>query len=131
MAAQLRKFTLNRNLTLHSVLGHSIRFVKGEPTFVPTPLIPEVVALGATAVDNEPGIEVPEEKPVVREPDEQERGLAILAAVELIIERNNRMDFTAGGSPTAKAVEKIVGFDVYTREVNAALQDYRNKQAEV
>lgn len=130
MAVQSRQFTLNRNLTLHSVLGHSIRFVKGEPTHVPAPLIPEVVALGAQAVDNEPGIEAPAEKPAAPVLDENDRGQAILAAIELIIERNNRLDFTAGGAPTAKAVEKITGFDVYTREVNSALQAYRDKKAE-
>ena len=129
MAAQSRLFTLNRNLTLHSVLGHSIRFIKGEPTHVPAPLIPEVVALGAQAVDSEPGIDAPEEKPATPVLDDQERGQAILAAIELIIERNSRLDFTAGGAPTTQAVEKITGFDVYVREVNAALQDYRNKKA--
>ena len=129
MSGKARLFTLNRNLTIHSKLGHSIRFAKGEPTWVPHLLIEEVLAVGAVPADGEAGIaevEVPKQP----ELSDQDRGQAILAAVELVAEGNVRTDFTAGGTPKASAVSRVTGFEVFTREVNIAWQEFHNKQAE-
>ena len=52
------KFVLNRTKTIASVLGHSIAFEKGVPTYVPPPMYDEVMAAGASPEDE---IDVPED----------------------------------------------------------------------
>lgn len=128
MSAKARLFTLNRNFTIHSKFGHDVRFLKDTPVLVPPLLIEEVLAIGAVAADGAAGVaEV--ETPKQPEMTDQDRGKTILAAVELIAEGNVRTDFTAGGTPTAKAVGRVTGFEVFTREVNVAWQEFHDKQA--
>lgn len=128
MSAKARLFTLNRNFTIHSKFGHDVRFLKGEPVLVPPLLFHEVLAIGAVAHDGADAIAEVEE---TKQPEmsDQDRGKTILAAVELIAEGNVRTDFTAGGTPTAKAVGRVTGFDVFTREVNIAWQEFHDKKA--
>ncbi len=116
-----RKMTLNRNYTHTSLMGHSIKFVKGEPTVVPSLLYGEILALGGEFADGEGA-----SAPVVHENSEPvdpvERDARIDAAVEAIAERNDVDDFTAAGSPKADAATRETGFKVSAKDVAKSWQ---------
>ncbi len=112
-------YTLNRNYTHRSLLGHCIQFIKGEPCFVPPLCETEVLAFGAERVDGDaPSVLGPE--PVADKPLSQEERVAeISKAFQSIGSRNDSKDFTGQGVPTVKAVEKLVSFDVDRFELAA------------
>lgn len=122
MAAKApRKMVLNRNYTHTSTLGHSIKFVKGEPTDVPPLLYGEILAIGGEFADGE-GLATKAD-PENREPiDPVERDARIDAAVEAIAEKNDVDDFTAAGSPKADAASAEAGFKVTAKDVAKAWQ---------
>ena len=99
------KFTLNRDRVHASVLGLSVEFKKGVPTHVPPELYAEVQAIGAVPED-----EIVEEPTVAKtsEPsDPNKRKEDVFAAFEILVLRNDRNDFTAGGAPHGGALEPI------------------------
>lgn len=100
-------FVLNRTRTYASTMGHSIEFVKGEPTHVPPALWAEVQTIGAI-----PEEEIPEEETVkTNEPtDPNQRAVEILTAIELVATRNTRDDFGANGSPHVRALAVVLGW---------------------
>ena len=112
-----KKLVLNRDYTLVTTKGHTIRFQKGKPTHVPKEVFADAVAIGALAEDgSDPNIIKDEvAKKVV---DSADRAPLIRKALEKIVAVNKRADFTAAGIPTEKAVEREVGFDVDKRELN-------------
>ena len=112
-----KKLVLNRDYTLVTTKGHTIRFQKGTPTHVPKEVFADAVAIGALAEDgSDPNIIKDEvAKKVV---DSADRAPLIRKALEKIVAVNKRADFTAAGIPTEKAVEREVGFDVDKRELN-------------
>lgn len=119
-------YTLNRNYTLRSTSG-VIQFVKGEPTFVPRHMEREVVAIGGELADLDvvaPTL-VPQDAALPDVPRGEDRSEQIQIAMALIVERNESSDFTASGSPTVKAVEKITGFDVDRNEVASAWTKFK------
>lgn len=116
------KFILNRNKTVASALGHSVSFVKGEPTHVPPEMYPEVIAAGAV-----PENELVED--IVKKPDHPtepaEREAAIFDAFEALVLRNSPDDFTAGGSPKESVLNAAVGFKVPAKEREAAWTKFK------
>ncbi|GIV03792.1 MAG: hypothetical protein KatS3mg015_2622 [Fimbriimonadales bacterium] len=126
---ELPKLVLNRDYVLTTTKGHSIAFKKGEPTHVPASCYQDAIAIGAQPEDgSDPN--VLEDQKVNKAPsDPAERNPRILAAIEKIVAGNERKDFTAAGSPTVRAVEREVGFDVDAREVAAMWQEYHEKKA--
>lgn len=110
------KFKMNRNFTVASRAGHTIAFVKDEPTYVPPALHREVVAAGGVACDGEVEFES-KEKAVTAPSDPAERAELIAMACADIKKRDDRADFTASGTPKTKAVEAIVGFDISAKEL--------------
>jgi hypothetical protein len=126
---ELPKLVLNRDYVLTTTKGHSIAFKKGEPTHVPASCYQDAIAIGAQPEDgSDPN--VLEDQKVNKAPsDPAKRNPLILAAIEKIVAGNERKDFTAAGSPTVKAVEREVGFDVDAREVAAMWQEYHEKKA--
>lgn len=121
---------LNRNFTLATTKGHVIEFKKGVPTNVPKAVYQEALSIGAQPPDgNEPVVEDDRKKDAAPQ-DPAERNPLILAAIEAIIERNEREDFTAAGSPTVDAVSKEVGFKVSAREIAGQWQAYHEKKAQ-
>lgn len=129
MGKVLPQLVLNRNYTLVTIFGHVIRFTKDEPIAVPPAAYASAVAIGAVPADGTDP-DVLDDAPKPREMiSPQERGEKILAAIEMLVELNNRNDFTAAGSPSVKAVERELGFDVDRREIAAQWQVFHDKQA--
>lgn len=111
------KMTLNRTYVLRTIHG-VVSFQKGEPVWVPPAMEVEAAQIGAERAD---GVEVdliPEAPKVKLTPSEPERADQIVAAFKRIVDNNDSKDFTAAGVPTAKAVERLVGFSVERSEIN-------------
>ena len=118
-------FTLGRDFVLTSVFGHSIRFVKGEETYVPPIVQPEAMSIGAAPVERvEEEVEVP---PPVLTPEE--RAAKIFEAIEATFKANIREEFTAAGVPTVFAVGDRTGFKVAAKEIATELAKYHEKVA--
>ena len=127
---QYPKLVLNRNYTLATLYGHRIRFTAGEPISVPPIVYQDALAIGAQPVDGE-AVDVLGEGDKDHAPvDPGARRAQITAAIELLVEENARKDFTAAGTPAAKAVEREVGFSVDAREVAEAWKAYHEAKAE-
>lgn len=120
----MANFVLNRDYTLRSLSGLSVRFVKGEPVFVPQPLEKEAVAIGATCIDGEIDV-LGEPVEEVVEPAGEERTLKLFDAFKTLSERNDREDFTAQGMPATRAVQALVGFKPDRAEISLAWDEYR------
>jgi hypothetical protein len=109
------KFTLHRNHTLRTTLGHCITFQKGVPTHVPEKLHKEVIAIGGVPEDPaflqrlEDSEEIVRKDPVMN-PDMRQK--TIRDALMTMKERNLRGYFTAQGVPSLKQLEMLCGFEV-------------------
>lgn len=122
------KMTLNRDFTLNTTKGHSIEFKKGVPTGVPPALYQDALQIGAVDADGkDPVIEDPKAPKVPVDP--AERNPKIAEAIELLIEQNDRTDFTAAGAPKADAVGKLTGWKVSAKEIEAIITA-RNEKLE-
>lgn len=120
---------LNRNYTLNTTKGHSVAFVKDEPTFVPNVIYQEAIAIGAQPADGTDPDVLKDEAKDNTPSDPSDRAPLILAAIESITARNGREDFTAAGTPTAAAVSKEVGFKVQNKEIAPVMQQYHDAKA--
>lgn len=120
---------LNRNFTLTTTKGHSIAFVKGEPTHVPPAIYQEALAIGAIPPDGADPVVEDVVKTDNAPGDPAERAPLILAAIEKLVAENARDNFTAAGSPTVDAVSKLVGFKVQSKEIAPVWQSYHDKVA--
>lgn len=121
--------TLNRDLVLGSTLGHRIRFVKGEETRVPDIMIEEAIAIGAERIDGKDHFEELAKKEGKVQPMSPEaRYASVKTALETIIDRNNRDDFTAAGNPTLKAMANETGFKVDKNEQRRAVKEYNDSR---
>lgn len=117
-------FILNRDLNLASTSGHAVAFKKDTPTFVPPPMWAEVKALGA-----EPTEDIPEDMlpPVSKAPtDQAERDAAIVEAIHALTLKNQREDFTAGGTPHLKPLSDFVGWTVSAKERDRVISKMAN-----
>lgn len=117
------KMKLNRKYRLASTLGHVINFEKGVEIDVPEIIVREAVDIGADFVDEK------QKDEVFKEPEKEaqpvapgERRDAIAVAVDAIMERNDRDDFTATGNPKLKAVAEEVGFKIDKGELAQVLK---------
>ena len=129
MSKSSRKMILNRNHTMTSTYGHSVRFVKDQPVHVPPALYHEALAIGALFADGETlEVEVKNEDGAPTDP--QARSEAIYKAVVALVERNDVDDFTAAGSPKVDAVTRAAGFKVVSKEIATAWQTHHDRKAE-
>lgn len=123
-------YILNRTHTHRSING-VVSFEKGQPAWVIPLLEREVVAIGAVRADGEDGVELLDPVKQAPQPMSADQRLDELhAAFGLLIERNDSKDFTGAGSPTVKAVEKIIGFDTDRSEIEGAWAEYKVLKAE-
>lgn len=110
-------FVSDRNITVRSVHGAVIRFVKGEPVYVCPQVQNDVFAAGARPVDGETGLKDESERfslPVP--PAGTEREVKIKDVIRAMVVRNQRGDFTGSGKPNAMEITKTVGFRVEVSE---------------
>lgn len=120
-------FTLHRHYLLRTTKGHTIKFLKGKPTFVPPLCVEDAVAIGAVPENEADGDVLGEEVvEVVLSP--AERKTKIRAAIEVMVRRNERNDFTGNGMPHLKKLEALTGFDVHSREREKIWQEFREEQ---
>jgi len=120
------KFIMLRDRVVASTLGHSIRFAKGVPTFVPPEMYTEVIAAGGA-----PEEEIPEDQmpPKSNEPQAaDEREMEMFIAFETIVTQNKREDFTAGGNPRPDAMARELGWTVGAKEIALAYQKFKMKE---
>jgi len=122
------KFALHRNLTVSTPLGHSIEFKKGVLTYVPPEAHDAVVAVGAIPEEElpEPQVDSGSAEPA----DPKERRDAVYAAFEKIILRNVREDFAASGSPSAKALNDVLGWPLSAKERTSMWVQFNNSRAD-
>ncbi len=121
---------LNRNHVLSTKMGHTVAFEKGKNTFVPPAAYAEAIAIGAMPADGSDPNVLEETATGSKAPaDPAQRGPLILTAIEQLVATNERKDFTAAGTPSVKAIERVLGFDVDGREVAAAWQEHNEKKA--
>lgn len=109
------QFVLNRNYVLRSLNGHIISFVKGEPVHVPPVCAKEAQLIGAECIDEKLDILDPEATPFVPLTADERRE-ALVAAFQMLEERNEPKDFTGNGIPSKAALVKIVEFDTDKKE---------------
>lgn len=127
---QLPKLVLNRNYVLATTKGHVIGFVKGVPMHVPAAAYNDAIAIGAQPEDGSSPDVLGNDAGGTKAPsDPAQRNPLILAAIETLVAKNERKDFTAAGSPSVKAIERELGFDVDSREVATVWQAYHEKKA--
>lgn len=117
------KFTLSRDRTYASVLGHAVEFKKGVPTHVPPELYAEVQSIGAVPEDD-----VAEAAPAIKtnEPaDPSKRKADVFVAFEMLALRNERGDFTAGGAPRDQALESVLGWKLSAKERDTLWAEFK------
>lgn len=110
------KFTMSRDKCVSTTLGRSFDFVKNEPLYVPDFCWDAVQAAGAVPEDELP--EGDPDAPVV--PTGEERKALIKKAIEAMVLKGQRGDFTASGSPSAQVLSATVGFTVDAKERDAS-----------
>lgn len=111
------KFVMNRDRIVPTTMGHVIGFKKGVPTDVPYGCHDAVIAAGADPHEGE----VPEKTKAGKEPAEkQARDEALAAASAKLAAANKSSDFTAGGSPSMKAITRELGWTPEADELAAA-----------
>lgn len=124
------KFVFPRDRTIASVFGHTIHFIKDEPTHVPPEMYKEVLAAGGMP---EKGVDLEPPKPTTQkfEPaDPVEREKAIFEAFTKLVERGQREDFTAGGQPHGKALQTALGWSLNNKERDILWVKFQNLDAE-
>jgi hypothetical protein len=125
------EYVLNRTFTHRSVHGHIVNFVKGVPTWVPPILEREVTQFGAEPVDGE-RVDLLDDMPALAvAPAGEDRRAILLAAFEQLEARNARGDFTGQGRPNLSTLQKVVGFEVATRERDEIWEAFMNAKAGV
>ena len=124
------KFTLNRNYTLRTTLGHIITFQKGVPTHVPEECWELALGVGAEP-ENPDAIKMPTDPEDLPEaPTGAERKRQIRTAMLRLEKRNQRGDFTAGGAPHTQVLQQLVGFRVDQAERDQIWRDILVERAE-
>lgn len=112
------KFMMHRNRTVVSTCGLSIEFTKGELTHVPAVMYAEVIAVGGIPENEIPVDDLPKTPPTPDQLADRER--LMIAAFKVIVDRNSRADFTAGGMPHNAVLARELGWAVQTKERDAA-----------
>lgn len=118
-----------RNMTVASVSGRSVAFVKGVPTYAPPQMHAELIAVGIVPAEDIPE---PEETGGVKEPlIPAEREAALFAVFEKMVLRGKREEFTGVGIPHQAVLAKELGWNVATKERDAAWVKFQQEKATV
>ena len=111
-----------RNWTVRTASGHTLKFEKATPLYVPDDMLvlDACLAAGAEYVDKEQAAPRPDEGIVTNLPKTtQERTDRINALMREMAanQPEHRQHFTAYGRPSAKYAASALGFDVSAREI--------------
>jgi len=126
------EMTLNRNHVLRTTRGHTIAFAKGIPTYVPDVVVGDAVAVGALLVKGEyqPEDLTKQTNLNLGPQDPAERKKAIFKAFDVLSKALIRDDFTAAGTPTKYAVDRVTGFSVEARERDRLWGEFKTAKGE-
>ena len=116
-----------RNMTVVSKSGRSVEFEKGKPTYAPSQMHAELIAMGVV-----PAEEIPEpvDDGLPKEPTvPTEREAAVFAAFEALMLRNKRGDFAGTGAPHAAVLSKELGWTIDGKERDAAWAKFQGNKA--
>ena len=116
-----------RNMTVVSKSGRSVEFEKGKPTYAPSQMHAELIAMGVV-----PAEEIPEpvDDGLPKEPTvPTEREAAVFAAFEALMLRNTRGDFAGTGAPPAAVLSKKLGWTLDGTERAAAWAKFQGNKA--
>ena len=116
-----------RNMTVVSKSGRSVEFEKGKPTYAPSQMHAELIAMGVV-----PAEEIPEpvDDGLPKEPTvPTEREAAVFAAFEALMLRNKRGDFAGTGAPHAAVLSKELGWTIDGKERDAAWSKFQGNKA--
>jgi len=111
------EFVTERNVTVRSVHGVTVRFKKGEPTYVPPQAQDDVIAVGAHPVDGP--VDLPDKEDVFvlpAAPGGVERASQIKDVMRAMVARNDRDDFTAANKPDARKITGVLKYRVEAEE---------------
>ncbi len=113
----MAKFVMNRDFVI-SGMGYSIAFKKDVEINVPAALHDEAMRCGAVPVGGEESKVVHVQAAKGREaqivgPDREK---SVIAAMDALVEGNERMSFGADALPTIKAIYRITGIDLDLQE---------------
>lgn len=112
---------LRRAFRLATIKGHSVNFLKDTPVFVPDAIVADAVAIGAEVAEGEAKVDVTPADPPARNAGPADAALResqMLDAMAVLVAENLRENFTAGGVPSQKAMERLLGYDVARKEIN-------------
>lgn len=118
-----------RDYVLRTRMGHTIRFIAGEPASVPEAAYAEALSKNIVPVARPDG-DSPAFGMIRAEVTGTLRDAMIYGAIRDIIARNQTDEFTGGGVPKAAAVSAEAGVSVSATEVNRYYQNYREILAE-
>lgn len=107
------KFVSPRDYVLASTMGHTIRFEKGVPQYVPPMLHREAVSIGAVPEET---LDEPQPKASNEPTLPADREKAVFAVFERLVLADKSADFTSGGVPKDKAMERELGWAIEAKE---------------
>jgi hypothetical protein len=126
-------FSLHRNYTMSTTVGHAINFKKGETVWVPPICVPQAIAIGAIpSVPLGAELDVLPEETKVAPPalTLDQRQEKYFDAFGKIVQRSRRDDFLASGLPHIKKVEELAGLVVSAAERDEMWQKYVDRDKE-
>lgn len=121
-----------REIVVTSLDGYSLRFEPGVPVNVPNfkHTIGAVQAAGCVPADE---VQVRIKTSTVEEASEAEqaaRQAQIIAAIGVLVDKKDPIDFNRSGSPQVRSIETIVGFDISNTERDKAWKAYQASKNE-
>ncbi len=118
-----------QNRRMATTSGHVIRFKRNEPKEIPRSILPDAMAIGAAPVEQS---DLPEQEQEPQAPvTSDERRDAILEAMGLLYERQERGDFTANGLPQINPLEELSGVtNIHGQERDALWSEFQQSRAE-
>jgi len=126
------EMTAPRNYTLRTKSGHTIKFLAGQPQFVPDEIVSEALAVNI----------LPVEGGVIRDTDDSGKGVQkviitgllrdamLLRAIDDIMRENDVENFDAGSRPKVNVINDRSGLGITAKERSDALEKYRKIKAE-
>lgn len=118
-----------QNRRMATTSGHVIQFKRNTPKEIPRSILPDAMAIGATPVEQSDLPEQPEPDKVPETSDE--RRDAILEAIGLLHERQERGDFTANGLPQIDKIEELSGVtNLHSQERDALWSEFQQSEGE-